>query len=75
MYVLVTYKNETDQMKNEWTRMVKTLESYILDTQGQLTIVAGQVWPKIKLIKAGQILLNFEPIQAFIAVLVTCKNE
>ena len=30
MYVLVTYKNEEDQMKNEWTRMVKTSKSYIL---------------------------------------------
>ena len=34
MYVLVTYKNEEDQMKIEWTRIVKTLKSYILDTQG-----------------------------------------
>ena len=25
MYVLVTYKNEEDQMKIEWTRIVKTL--------------------------------------------------
>ena len=25
MYVLVTYKNVEDQMKNEWTRTVKTL--------------------------------------------------
>ena len=29
MYVLVTYKNEEDQMKNERTRVVKTLYSYI----------------------------------------------
>ena len=43
--------------------MVKTLWSYIFDTQGQLTIVAGQVWPKIKLIKA------------FIVGLETCKND
>ena len=43
--------------------MVKSLKSYILDTQGQLTMVAGQVWPKIKLIKV------------FIVVLHTCKNE
>ena len=63
MYVLVTYKNEEDQMKNESTRMVKTLLSYILDTQGQLTIVAGQVWPKIKLVKV------------FTVVLDTCKND
>ena len=43
--------------------MIKTLKSYILDTQGQLTIVAGQVWPKINLIKA------------FIVVLDTRKND
>ena len=43
--------------------MVKILKSYILDSQGQLTIVAGQVWPKIKL------------ITAFIVVLDTCKND
>ena len=36
MYVLVTYKNEEDQMKNERARMVNTLYSYILDAQGQL---------------------------------------
>ena len=63
MYVLVTYKNEDDQMKNEGTRVVTTLYSYILDGQGQLTVVGGRVWPKIKL------------IQAFMVVLVTCKNE
>ena len=38
---------------------VVTLYSYIRDAQGLLTLV----WPKIKL------------IQAFMAVLVTCKNE
>ena len=38
MYVLVTYKNEEDQMINECTRVVKTLYSYILDAQGQLTL-------------------------------------
>ena len=59
--VLVTYKNEEFQMKNEQASMVKTLYSYILDTQGQLT--GGQVWLKIKL------------IQAFMVVLVTCKNK
>ena len=36
MYVLVTYKDEENQMKNEGARMVTTLYSYILDTQGQL---------------------------------------
>ena len=29
MYVLVTNMNEEDQMKNECTKMVKTLYSYI----------------------------------------------
>ena len=41
MYVLATYKNEEDLMKTECARIVKTLKSYILDTQ-----VGGQVWPK-----------------------------
>ena len=43
--------------------MVKTLLSYILDNQGQLTIVDGQVWPKIKLNKAFKVVLD------------TCKND
>ena len=38
MYVLVTYKNEERQIKNECARVVKPLYSYILDTQGQLTL-------------------------------------
>ena len=38
MYVLVTYKDEENQMKNEGTRVVTTLYSYILDAQGQLTL-------------------------------------
>ena len=52
-------------MKNECAGMVKTLESYILDTHGQLTlcIVGGQVWLKTKLIKA------------LIVDLDTCKND
>ena len=49
--------------KRKKTRMVKILQSYILDSQGQLTIVAGQVWPKIKLIKAFKVVLD------------TCKND
>ena len=63
MYVLVTFKNEDDQMKNEGARLVTTLYSYILDAQGQLIVVGGRVRPNIKL------------IQAFMVVLVTCKNE
>ena len=38
MYVLVTYKDEENQMKNEDTRVVTTIYSYILDAQGQLTL-------------------------------------
>ena len=38
MYVLVTYRGEENQMKNEGARVVTTLYSYILDAQGQLTV-------------------------------------
>ena len=38
MYIVVTYKNDEGQMKNECARVVKTLYSYILATQGQLTL-------------------------------------
>ena len=38
MYVLVTYRDEENQMKNEGARVVKTLYSYILDAQRQLTL-------------------------------------
>ena len=38
MYVLVTYKDEENQMKNEGARVVTTLYSYIIDAQGQLTL-------------------------------------
>ena len=34
MYVLVTYKDEENQMKNEGPRVVATLYSYIFDTGG-----------------------------------------
>ena len=38
MYVLATYKDEENQMKNEGARVVTTLYSYVLDAQGQLTM-------------------------------------
>ena len=38
MYVLVTYKDEENQTKNESAGAVTTLNSYILDAQGQLTL-------------------------------------
>ena len=39
MYDLVTYKNEEGQMKNECALVVKPLYSYILETQGQITLL------------------------------------
>ena len=39
MYLLVTYRDEENQMKNEGARVVTTLYSYILDAQGQLTLL------------------------------------
>ena len=38
MYVLVTYKDEENQLKKEGARVVTTLYSYIIDAQGQLTL-------------------------------------
>ena len=41
MCVLVTYRNEENQMKNEGARVVTTLYSYILDAQRQLACRAA----------------------------------
>ena len=38
MYVLVTYKDEENQTKNEGSSVATTLYSYFLDAQGQLTL-------------------------------------
>ena len=38
MYILVTYKNEENTMKNEDDRVVTTLYCHILDAQGMLTL-------------------------------------
>ena len=38
MYVLVTYRDEENQMKNEGARVVTTIYSFILDAQGQLSL-------------------------------------
>ena len=38
MYVLVTYRDEENQMKNEGARVVTTLYRSILDVQGHLTL-------------------------------------
>ena len=64
MDVLVTCKYEEDPIKNEGARVDTTLYSNFSDAQGQITLVVGAgIWPK------------FEFIQAFMHVLVTCKNE
>ena len=34
----ITYRDEENQMKNEGARVVTTLNSFILDAQGQLTL-------------------------------------
>ena len=61
--VLVTCKNEEDPIKNEGARMLTSLLFDFSDAQGQLTLVSGGIPRK------------FELIQAFIVVLITCKNK
>ena len=59
MYVLITYKDDKNQMKNEVARVVTRLYS----SSAANSIVGGRVWRIIKL------------IQAFMDLHVTCKNE
>ena len=60
----VTCKNEEDPIKNEGARVFTTLYINFSEAQGQITLGVGVgIWPK------------FEPIQVFMHVLVTCKNE
>ena len=72
MVVLVTCKNDEDPFKNEIesTRVLITHNiSLILSL---LRFFRRSRAPNS--VDPGQILLNYEPIQAFIAVLVTCKT-
>ena len=62
MDVLITCNYEEDPIKNEGARVVTTLYNNISDAQGQITLVLVVV--------SGRKL-----IQAFMHVLVTCKNE
>ena len=64
MDVLVTCKNEEDPFKNEGTQQISNCKSVQIfyDAQGKLT-TQSEVGSKFKL------------IQAFMVVLVTCKNE
>ena len=64
MVVLVTCKNKEDPIKIEGARVFTTL--YIIffrRSRADNSGVGGGMWPK------------FELIQAFMHVLVTCKNE
>ena len=64
MYVLVTYKDEANQMKNEGARVVHNIiQLYFRRSRAANSVAGGWMWPKIKL------------IQTFMGVLVTCKNE
>ena len=64
MVILHTCKNEEDPIKNEDARVLTRLYVVFSDSQGQLT-------PK----SAVEFCRKFKLIQAFIVVLVTCKNE
>ena len=64
MVILHTCKNEEDPIKNEDTRVLTRLYVVFSDAQGQLT-------PK----SAVEFCRILKLIQAFIVVLVTCKNE
>ena len=64
MNVLVTCKYEEDPIKNGGARVFTTLYVNFSDAQGQITLESVVV-----------LLPKFELIQAFMHVLVTCKNE
>ena len=64
MVVLHTCKNEEDLIKNEGTRVLTRLYVvFVRRSRAANSRVSGGILPK------------FELIQAFIVVLVTCKNE
>ena len=66
--VLVTCMNDEDSSKTESTRLLTTFLPLYYGDFFSRSSAANCVNP-------CRILLNFEPIQAFIAVLVTSKNE
>ena len=62
MYVLITFRDEENQMKNEGAKVVTTLYSlYFRCSRAAYSVAGGWVWRKIKL------------IQTFMEVLVTYK--
>ena len=82
MDVLVTCKYEKDPIKNEGARVDTTLYSNFSDVQGQITLVlvsvSGRNLNSSKLSCMSSLharMRMIELIQAFMHVLVTCKNE
>ena len=71
--ILVTCENEEDLIKNEGSRVLTRLHVYDVfsDAQGQLFRRSRATNSEV----SGGILPKFKLIQAFIVVLVTCKNE
>ena len=63
MVVLVTCRNEEDPIKNEGARVVTIFFINFLDAQGDLIKICDGI------------LMKFKLIQAFIVVLIVCKNE
>ena len=51
MYVLVTYKDEENQIKNEGARVVITIiQLYLRRSMAANSVAGGWMWPKIKVI-------------------------
>ena len=69
MYVVVTYKNEDDSIKNEGARVftknfpIISLWGFFQTIRASNSVVLGPIWP------------NFELIRDVIVVLITCNNE
>ena len=75
MVVLVTCKNKEDPIKNEGARVFTTLYINFSDAQWQITLELVMIDSKMDSGVGGGIWSKFELIQAFMHVLVTCKNE
>ena len=63
MVVLVACKNEEDPIKNEGARVVTTLFTILICPRAANSIIGDGILTKFKL------------IQAFIVVLLICKNK
>ena len=67
MNVLITCKYEEDPIKNEGARVVESghniIQQFFRRARADNSGVGVGIWPK------------FELIQAFMHVLITCKNE